>query len=252
MPPFHDSIRRLAPAFCAACCVLGSVGAARAERGARAELVWERGPETDGCIAPAELEAAVESRLGRKLFAAGVAEPALTLHVKLERLPDDAGFHAQVWLKADDSREPDTRDLEVAGEDCRALDEPLALVVSLIADSELSLKSRQTRAEPPPDPEYEASLKKPVLTVPSLQAPAAMPWQWQAELDFIAGLGVLPDPSAGLDLSALLIPPRLWACWCTRRRSTPTRSSWPAPVPSPSGSATAAPRSARSWCAKRA
>jgi hypothetical protein len=208
MRPFYDSIRRLAPAFCSACCVVGSVAAAPAEPAARARVVWERGPDTESCMTPVELEAAVESRLGRKLFAVAGAEPAVTLRVKLERLTESGRFHAQVWVDAADARALDTRDLEVGGEDCRALDEPLALVVSLIADSELALKSRETLAEPAPDPEYEAILKKPVLTVPSLQAPEPVPWQWQSELDFITGLGLLPDPSAGLDVSALVVPPR--------------------------------------------
>jgi hypothetical protein len=76
-----------------------------------------------------ELEVAVEAQLGRD----AIAEPADVV-VDVSEGVAGPGLDVTLALRTLDGRTLGTRTLRVAGEDCRAVDEELALVLSLLID----------------------------------------------------------------------------------------------------------------------
>ncbi|HVR19125.1 MAG TPA: hypothetical protein VMS65_05505, partial [Polyangiaceae bacterium] len=104
---------------------------------------------------------------------------------------------------------------ELSGARCRDLDEPLALVVALLADEEGdSTPSAVVNEEALPEPEPEPTPKEdvqplgPVTTAPRWEASQnEARWSYEGDLAFATGFGVLPNVGAGAELGLLAEPP---------------------------------------------
>lgn len=176
-------------------------------------LVWHGGPGTESCAKAEELQRAAEVQLERQVFVAPGSPARLTLVVEVERREEPRGFHATVRVEAEDGRDPGTRELDVSGDDCRALDEPLALVVALMADTELSrpLEPAEPEPEPPEPPEPRPPVVHdderdlaPIETGPAPSPPA--PWRAELGASIVGAYAVLPAPSIGGDLALVVAP----------------------------------------------
>ena len=183
-------------------------------------LVWEAKPGTETCLSAAELERLVEVELEHSVFGANEVSATRIIRVRLERDAARGGFRA---LVASEPAEPNPGAppappgvvRELSGVRCRDLDEPLALVVALLADEEgESTASAVVDEEALPDPEPVPTAKEdvqplgPVTTAPRWEASQNdARWSYEGDLAFATGFGVLPNVGAGAELGLLAEPP---------------------------------------------
>lgn len=174
-------------------------------------LVLEAGPDTASCLSAAELVQAAEAQLGRAAFAEAGAHAETLLRVRLERTRD--GFRARIALE--NAEEPQigaealaARELETRDE-CRALDEQLALVVALLADSGSEPTKPEAGAAPPPEPPPPEPPAEtgPVSTAPGWERAHRGPWTFALDAGVVAAFGVMPDVAFGAELGAGFSPP---------------------------------------------
>ena len=190
-------------------CLLGLTVAQSSEAAPlKVELDWEVGPGADSCIEQAALEAAVEVRLGRDVFAdagdlliSGAAEPA-----------DPTGFHISLTTRTPDGELVGVRELDTVDEDCSALDEAIALVIALVVDrQEKKIRLQIPRREPPRVPDAPPPPKKPRprrQTPPPPPPPAdRTPWSGSVGGGADAVVGLLPELGLGLRVSGRARPP---------------------------------------------
>jgi hypothetical protein len=207
------------------CAAAGSLAAVLSAGGARAEgeatttvrLVWEAEAGTEGCLTRAELEKLVEVELERAVFVADEAPATRVIRVRLGRDAEKGGFRALVTSESPGGDAPRSEpgvERELAARECRDIDEPLALVVALLADADES-PPPETKQEalPPPEPEPEVRQDEiqplgPVTTAPGWEA-AQRDARWSYELDIAGavGVGMLPHVGGGGELGFLAEPP---------------------------------------------
>jgi hypothetical protein len=186
-------------------------------------LVWEAGSGTETCIGPSELERLVEVELERAAFVEDEAAAARVIRVRLERDAVKGGFRALVTSEVKDVNAPAGGsapgvERELMARECRDIDEPLALVVALLADADASspesvapAKDETLRAPEPektPGPEDEIQPLGPVTTAPGWER-AQKNARWRYELDAAGavGFGMLPHAGFGPELGFLAEPP---------------------------------------------
>lgn len=164
-----------------------------------ATLDYERGAGAEGCIGPEPLARAVEQRLERPIFG-GRERAAIVAHLRAERVGD--AFVFRLRLSDRRGRVLGSRELSTVAEDCSALDDSLALVLSLALD----VPTREAASAPP---EPEPAEPPPAAPPPAPPEPHER-WQVAPALGAVLGLGVLPR--AALDVSARveLAPPGVW------------------------------------------
>jgi hypothetical protein len=185
---------------------------------APAELALERGADAGQCIDAAHLVSSVERRLHRKVFYPE-AKAELRLTVRLLR-------RAEAWVAeislADALGQLGERELTTRARHCSALDDSLALIVSLLVDtpperpSELAKPSAPSRAaaskaaEPTsrPNAPPTASPRATPLEIPAETLAPREPWQIDAGVGVFAGYGLLPELAFGPELMAGFTPPR--------------------------------------------
>jgi len=187
-------------------------------------LVWEAGAGTETCLARAELERLVDVELERAVFVNDEGAAARVIRVRLER--DEKGdFRALVTREraSDDSAAPQAvpaAPREVTARECREIDEPLALVVALLADADEAPPEPpvEKKDEPPPPPEPAPPPDKrdeiqplgPVTTAPGWEAAQRdARFRYEADVAGATGLGVLPHVGVGAELGFLAEPPTL-------------------------------------------
>jgi hypothetical protein len=174
------------------------------------ELRWQRAPGAEACVEARELGTAVGARVGREVFAdAGGAALVIDGEVR----PTVDGWHVAIAVHDRAGAARGGRELDVAGADCRAIDEPLTLVLALIVDPE------GTWGAPTPPVERAA-------TDPSARR---SPWRIDAAVLGAAGLEVLPGADVGARLAVTLDPPAWWPIALT--------VGWWAPTEQPVGGA---------------
>lgn len=174
------------------------------------ELQWQRAPGAEACIEARELGAAVGARVGREVFA-GAEAAALVIDGEVRPAAD--GWHVAIAIRDRAGAARGGRELDIAGADCRAIDEPLTLVLALIVDPE------GTWGAPTPPVEgaaTDARMRRP-------------PWRIDAAVLGVAGLEVLPGASVGARLAVTLDPPAWWPIALT--------VDWWAPTEEPVGGA---------------
>ncbi len=175
-----------------------------AVRPARLYLDYQRGPGAHACASAEQLAAAVEQRLGRRVF---VARGEADLHAQLHAQRGAQGFRIELQLFDREQRPLGRRQLSTRARHCSALDEALALVLSLAADVALPPPSSVVSAPPAPVP-----LATPLQIPADVPAPR-QPWQLRPS----AGLGVfgglLPGAALAVALELELRPPGGWPFW---------------------------------------
>jgi len=168
---------------------------------ARLYLEYERGPGAQACASSEQLAAAVEARLGRRVF---VPAAEAELHAQLRAQRIGRGYRIALQLFDRERRPLGRRQLSTRARHCSALDEALALVVSLAADVAL----------PPDSP--EPAVPVPLDTPLDIPAEAPAPRQpWQVRLGASATLlsGFLPGAALAAGLELELAPPQFWPFW---------------------------------------
>lgn len=181
----------------------------------RAALVWERGRGAEGCVTPARLERAAERIAGRALFLhEGRAD--LVLFGRIERTDTTPRWHAVFDLSDAEGHVLGRRELHEDAARCRALDDALAVIASLLVDEEEQRAAAARPAEPAPrdpaDPEIApaAALVPTEPASPSLATRSTLvsdlPPRRRLELSaaLLAQLGLLPGPGLGVGLAVRL------------------------------------------------
>jgi hypothetical protein len=188
---------------------------------ASVRLAWEAGPGTETCLTEGELKKLVEVELERSVFVSGDVPAERVIRVRLERDVAKGGFRAFVTSEESDATAPRAKpgvERELEARDCRDIDEPLALVVALLADADApppepvaeTKEEALPPPEPSPDPNDEIQPLGPVTTAPGWEA-AQRDARWRYELDAAGalGFGMLPHPGFGAELGFLAEPPSI-------------------------------------------
>jgi hypothetical protein len=181
---------------------------------ALARLSYVRGPGAETCIAAPALSAAVEARLGRRVFVQ--SEPA-DLLVVVAASRAGQGFAIKVALVDAKQRRIGERRLVTRARHCSALDDSLALVVALAADVAPHAVPTASAADAT-DASVATSAAaassnvraETTLTIPEATAAPRAPFAFQPSLGGAFALGLLPRFAAGAEVSLAIVPPRFW------------------------------------------
>jgi hypothetical protein len=154
----------------------------------RHALRWTREPGAETCTSADALEAAVETRLGRLVFARA-EKPAVIIEGRVS-----PSWHVGIQVRNADGSAIGERVLDERATDCRALDDALVLVISLIIDPNAAL--RETPAPAPP----------------------REPWHVGVGVSALGAGGILPRASVGGALRVSIEAPRfpvveVWGTW---------------------------------------
>jgi hypothetical protein len=179
-------------------------------------LDYERTRGARQCMPPGELMRAVEARLGRKVF---VAAGSADLQAKLRADRSAGAFQIELELFDRSRRSLGRRQLRTRARHCSALDDSLALVLSLAAD---------VAAPPAPAPRENplaaaAAQQQSSIEIPSSTVAPRAPWRVRPSLGIAVIGGLVPAPGWGPSAELELTPPHFWplfvraAGWLTRR-----------------------------------
>lgn len=201
-----------------ACCALGAgllasafVAAQPAAEPEPALLALdvERGAGAAHCLGPAALVRAVEQRLGRSVFVSG---PRADLHARVRAERAAHGFRIDVELSDRAGHSLGKRHLRTRARHCSALDDSLALVLSLAADVAVSPAPDPPPAAAPELPAPPVALETPIEVPASTYAPRSS-WQLVPALGVLAAGGLMPGLGLGGAFELELRPPAFWALW---------------------------------------
>jgi hypothetical protein len=181
---------------------------AAAPAAVKLHLDYQRAPGALDCASAEQLAAAVEARLGRRVF---VAASEADLHAQLRAQRVGRGYRIALQLYDRDRHPLGRRQLSTRARHCSALDEALALVVSLAADVTL------------PPPASAAPLQPPLAVTPlpldtPIEVPAdasapRQPWQVRPSVGLLLLSGLLPGVGVAAAVEVELEPPRFWPFW---------------------------------------
>jgi len=173
-----------------------------AEERASAWLEWNRSAEAAECLDAAALSATVEAGLNRTVFVPE-AKADLRIKVYLDR-PDQDQWTAAIDLEDPNGKKLGHRELRTHAPQCSAIEESLALVVSLMVDV--------TRESVKPKPATIQHVTR-VENEGIAQQTAKNPANSVHESLFILGsirVGQLPGLGRGISVAGELGPPRGW------------------------------------------
>lgn len=168
---------------------------------ARLYLDYQRGPGAQTCASAEQLALAVEARLGRRVF---VPAAQAQLHAELRAQRVGRGYRITLQLFDRDRRPLGRRQLSTQARHCSALDEALALVVSLAADV--------TLPEPSAEPARPVPLDTP-LDIPATAPAPRQPWQVRLSAGVTLLGGFLPGAALAAALEVELAPAQFWPFW---------------------------------------
>ena len=181
---------------------LGSTSAIAADERASATLEWHRSEQAAECLDASALTTAIEAGLHRTVFVS-TDQADLRISVNLDR-PDEEQWSADIDLEDRNGKKLGHRELAIRARQCSAIDDSLALVVSLMVDV--------TRASV--RPQLETAKPSPLIVSNSSdmeQAPSpANAWRKNLFLLASARVGQLPGLGRGVSVSGELGPPRGW------------------------------------------
>ena len=177
-----------------------AVAAAAAESAPAVSLEWlGSGPE-NGCLGAAGLERAVTASLGRSAAFARSGERRVVVRVEPR---EEFGWRAVVRVEDREGRLLGERELVSEGAACSRLDEPLAFMVALMIDGDLSPalspEAAATRA-PERKPRAERSSASKLRRPESRRSSVAL------EAALLGALGLLPEPTLGVEAGVELTP----------------------------------------------
>lgn len=193
-----------------ACSVAGAPRVAGAsdpaEPPALVHLRYDRAAAAAGCQSPEALGAAVEARLGRQVF---VPPERADLFAEVRAYRRARRYVITVTLSDAQQRRLGERRLETRSRHCSALDDSLALVLSLAADVRRPRAAAAPIEAPPPAPEPLQPLLTPVTIPEAAHAPRA-PIVLEPSLGVAFGVGLLPHLAVGAQARLRIEAPRLW------------------------------------------
>ena len=173
-----------------------------ADERASAALDWNRSAEAAECLDASALATVVEAGLHRTVFVSA-AQADLRIKVSLGR-SDQEQWSAAIDLEAPNGKKLGHRELTIRAPQCSAMDESLALVVSLMVDV--------TRESLRPQPAVVQPLPRIENKFPQAEQAPSPANGWHNAL-FLLGstrLGQLPGLGRGISVAGELGPPRGW------------------------------------------
>jgi hypothetical protein len=182
---------------------------ARAEGKRTSSLAWVRLDGAEGCVAAPSLAHAVETRLGRKVFVSP-ADADITVEGSIGRA-QPVGFRAVLKVSARDGTILGTREVETRAAKCDAIDEKLALVVSVLIDPDGTGPAPEAEAPAPPPAPVVVERERVVVVHEDSPAPPPPPWRFELTLGVAGALGLQPDVGFAFAPSVVVAPPRFWA-----------------------------------------
>lgn len=198
-------------------------------------LSWVRLPGAESCISTRALAEAVEARLRRPVIISA-AQADLSIEGRIS--PLESGFRAVVVVSSPDGAVLGERTIDQEVDDCRVLDERLALVIAVMIDPEAALapdpeEQVDESASIEDDPEGETSTTNssavpetdllaanelagsheqaiPQENLPADAGPPPTPFRTDLSASFQLGLGGLPGVAFGPAVGVILDPSRFW------------------------------------------
>jgi hypothetical protein len=173
-----------------------------ADERARATLEWYRSEEAAECLDAPALATAVQAGLNRTVFVSS-AQADLRIKVSLGR-PAEEQWLADIDLEDPNGKKLGHRELTIRAPQCSAMDESLALVVSLMVDV--------TRESLRPQPAVVQPLPRIERKLPQAERVPSPADRWHESLFMLgsARIGQLPGLGRGMSVAGELGPPRSW------------------------------------------
>ncbi|MEZ4227306.1 MAG: hypothetical protein R3B13_40590 [Polyangiaceae bacterium] len=176
-------------------------------------LSWVRLDGAEGCISTQALARGVEDRLQRKVFVSA-AEADVSVEGYLSREGNPPTYRAKITIRDSAGELQGTRDLESAEADCRALDESLVFVVSVLIDPDATSPPEKPATQEPAPPAAKPApprviVRRERVLVP-VHAKQPEPWRLRAGAGVGANVGLFPEPAWGVNLALLIEPPHFW------------------------------------------
>jgi hypothetical protein len=181
---------------------------AHAEGQRTSSLAWVRLDGADGCIAAPTLARAVEERLRRKVFVSA-ADADITVEGSIGRA-QPSGYRASIKVTGRDGAVLGTREVETRSNKCDAIDEKLALIVSVLIDPDAD-QNAPPPPEPQPQPEPKIIERERVVVVHEKDAEEKRPWRFELTLGAAGSIGLQPDVGVAFAPAVVIIPPKLFA-----------------------------------------
>jgi len=164
-------------------------------------LAYVRGPGAESCPAPEALVSAVEARLGRAVF---VPSPDADLLAQVTARRHKGQFAIDVQLFDRSRHSLGRRQLRTRARHCSALDDSLALVLSLAADVH-----RPERRDAAAEPALPATLNTPLEIPPPAVLPR-QPLRLRPDIGIAFSAGLQPAVGVGLSARLEIVPPHFW------------------------------------------
>lgn len=186
-------------------------GSARAEPtpAARVLLDYTRDDGARSCLSATELVRAVETRLGRRVFV-DAAQADLIAEVRARRAAGQFVLEVDMFDRA--HRPLGQRQLSTRAAHCSALDDSLALVLSLAADAPPppAARSDPEPAPSPPSPPSPPAFVPTPITIPATTHAPRLGARFEPSLGIVLLAGPTPGATPGLELGLTL---RVGAFW---------------------------------------
>lgn len=187
------------------------------EGAAEVALHWDRGALEIECDRSAQVQAGVESYLGRSAFS---KDAATAVRVRLSRVKEGGRARVVATVSQEDATGNAWGERLVSAESCQGLDESLTLVVAMMVDARAAPppemaaeKPAEPVPVPEPPPEAPAAANDAtgeILTAPSLERAMVAP----AHSAFLAlswvSMGALPETALGASVLGSFKPRGFW------------------------------------------
>jgi len=185
----------MTPRWLAALGLVLAMGLARSAGAQTAtSLSWSRLPGAESCIGAAELARRIDERRGRPLLVAP-SRAQQSAEGTVGRDPHGTGWRAVVALAGPEGAILSERTVDTRDPSCRALDDALVLIITLLADPDGKPE------KPPPVPE------RVVVREIVREVRVREPWRLGVRTGLEIELGALPDPAPATSLAILVDPP---------------------------------------------
>jgi hypothetical protein len=176
-----------------------------------ASLAWVRAPGAESCIGPRALTAGIEAKLGRQAITVP-ARADLAIEGRAERLGPVGPWRIAIAVVGEAGEVLGLRELGTEAQDCRTLDDEIALVIAVLIEPGAALPM----PTPAPAPRLPAPPPLPPLPplpcvpgpLPAPPSPPPLPWSAGAEAGVIGGIGMLPSAALGVAFRGRVTSPR--------------------------------------------
>jgi len=173
-------------------------------------LTYLREARAAECLSPEGLVSAVEARLGRRVF---VPAARADVFAEVRAAHERARFVVTVSL-FDAARRPlGERRLETRARHCSALDDSLALVLSLAADLRRESDPAAGGAGPLEGQSGSVATRTMLetpLSIPEATLASRLGFAFRPGVGVALGVGLLPAPAVGARARLEILPPRFW------------------------------------------